>query len=252
MAAIALTAAHADNLPLKVTGDTVTVVRSFPVTITAPEGKGAVKWRLPDGVKGMPDPSRKHVLTLTAAPKGTHVITLERYRHDKEKDDIVIDEGQTTIVVGDVPGPAPEPGPTPTPIPPPTPTDVPFSGITPIGLRVMIVEESALRGKLLAGQISIIQGKRVRDYLDSKCPPGPDGKQREYWILDQNDDVSGLAQHWQDAMKRAKDKSGGKLPWLLVGNGKEGHEGELPRTVDEMLALLKKYGEPAPPKTLEK
>jgi hypothetical protein len=241
LAACTLTAAEpVKSVPLKVEGDTVTVVRSFPVTVTANPGAALYVWRYPTTFKCV---ENMNVLTIVAAPEGMHEVKVNALYVDFDSKTTKPDAGTTSLVIGSIPGPSPTPGPTPTPTPTPVPTDLPFGGMP--GLRVLLVEESEQRSKLPASQVSIIQGKRVRDYLDSKCPLSADGKQREYWMLDQNDDVSGLPQHWQDAMKRAKDKSGGKLPWVIIGNGKEAYEGELPKTVDEMLTLLKKYGEAA-------
>lgn len=108
---------------LKVAGDVVTVVRGFPVTVTAPPGAGLYFWDVPDAVKSK---SVMGVLTVTAAPPGTHAVKVTavtaRVREDRE---VVFDTREHSVVltVGQVPPPpGPQPGPTPPP-PPPAPVD---------------------------------------------------------------------------------------------------------------------------------
>lgn len=105
---------------LEVTGDTVTVVRSFPVRVTAAPGADIYVWQFPDGVRGE---AVDGVLTVTAAPKGTHRVTVTSltfvFDDAAKKWNKVRDTGEATIVVGDVPAP-PGPGPGPNP---PAPAD---------------------------------------------------------------------------------------------------------------------------------
>lgn len=228
-------AAPPKAVPLEVVGDTITVVRSFPCKVIAAKGADIYVWQFPDGVKA--SETADGVLTVTSAPKGTHRVTVTSltFAYDETTKKWVKsrDTGETAIVVGDVPVP-PGPGPDPDPTPP-TPKDVPFAGMS--GLRVLIVDESEKRSDLPPAQLNIMLGKRVSDYLAAKCAKDAKGEpERRLW--DKDWVTTGEPKHWQDAMKRKRDS----LPWLLIGNGKDGYEGPLPTTVDGMLALLKKYG----------
>jgi len=115
--------------------------------------------------------------------------------------------------------------------PPVDPAPIPLPG-----LRVMIVEESKERDRLLPGQQAAILGKQVRDYLNAKCVK--EGMQPAYWIIDKDVPVDGLEKHWRDVFARPRKS----LPWLIVSNGKTGYEGELPKNLDETMAILKKHG----------
>jgi hypothetical protein len=108
------------------------------------------------------------------------------------------------------------------------------------GLRVLIVEESKDRTKLPKAQYEQLFSKTLRDYLNANCTDDPQtGTKKAWWILDQNADAGQLAKHWQDALKRPRKGT----PWVIVSNGKAGYEGPLPATLEETLALLKKYSE---------
>lgn len=225
-------------ITLKVEGATITLVTAFPLTVTAPEGGFLYRW---SGTPGLKFVDKRNVCTVISGTKGPHTLTVSYVIYDKTKDPPITEAvGETSFAVGGV-GPVP-PGPTPPdpPVPPgPTPDPTsPFSGVEPPGLRVLIVEETEKRTELPIGQQAVIRGSVVRDYLRSKTVLSPDGKTREWWILDQNDDVTGLPKHWQDAMKMKRDS----LPWLYVGNSKTGKSMPLPKNVDEMMKILKEHG----------
>ncbi len=136
-----------------------------------------------------------------------------------------------TVVVG-TPAPVPpDPGPGPKPPDPPQPV---------AGLRVLVVYESADLGKMPRGQLDVIYGKAVRDYLSTKTTPTADGGKRGWYIADQNTDFSGESKVWQDILKRPR----AALPWLVLsdGGGKVVWEGPLPADPTAMLARLKLYG----------
>lgn len=149
---------------------------------------------------------------------------------------------EVMVTIGTAPIPPPQPpGPTPPgPNPPQPPGPTPPAPIPGDGLRVLIVYESADLSKLPPAQLNVLYAKSVRDYLDSHCVKGPDGKTPEYRIWDQNVPTANEAKTWQDAMKRSR--SG--LPWLIVSNGKTGFEGPLPPNTDAMLRTLQTYGGP--------
>jgi hypothetical protein len=114
--------------------------------------------------------------------------------------------------------------------------------ITEAGFRVLIVEETAERGKLPKDQLTILTSTEVRAYLNSHCVKGADGKTPEFRIFDKDTDVSHESQIWQKAMAAAKTTPGFVTPWLIVSDGKKGSDGPLPANVADMLAELKKYG----------
>ena len=128
-------------------------------------------------------------------------------------------------------GQAPQPPPTPpTPPKPVDPAPIPVAGF-----RVLLVEESADRGKLTPGQFRVMFGKKMRDWLDANC--AKEGQQPAYRIYDKDAKTAGDLKHWQDAMLRARTQ----VPWIVISNGVTGFEGPLPATEDETLALLQKY-----------
>jgi len=129
--------------------------------------------------------------------------------------------------------------PRPPPIPPVPPPDPPSPAPIPVaGFRVLIVYESGDLTKMPAAQQAILYSKTLRDYLNVKCVAGPDSKTREWRIFDKDVDTSGESAVWQAVMKRPRSA----VPWIVISDGKAGHEGPLPATVDETLALLKKWG----------
>lgn len=228
--ACAAFAAPPRAVPLDVSGDTVRVVRSFPVKVTAPAGAGYYAWTVPPSVTY----TRAHnVITVTAAPKGSHKITVAavsgKVGPDKVTVEFLVDEGETTLVVGDVPGPDPGPKPPDPPVPP-----------APVGdLRVLEVHEESELPKLTLEQLRIIRGPKFRDVLKSKCGPDKstaDGK--AYWMIDKDSDVSRLPKFWQDAMKRPRTE----LPFLHIFKGETPvYEGPLPTTEAGAIALVLKH-----------
>jgi hypothetical protein len=97
-------------------------------------------------------------------------------------------------------------------------------------LCVLIVEEQADRGSLPAKQIPIFDAAAVRKSI--KDAGG------DYRVHDKDDDVSLDAKWVQDAWKVERKE----LPTVIIGGPKGGSVQRLPNDVDEMLALLKKYG----------
>lgn len=151
---------------------------------------------------------------------------------------------KTIVLTGGVPVP-PGPGPTPPgPTPPVPPAPVPPAPVPPApepnpmpgvqGLHMLVVYESADLSAYPAAQVTSWQSKAVFDYLAAK------GASKNWRVWDK--DVPNLARaepKWQAAMARAKGKP---LPWVIVSNGASGYEGPAPANVNELLALLKKYG----------
>lgn len=167
---------------------------------------------------------------LTGMRSGTTVLTV-----DANGTDGPVDLYTVSITVGTPTPPPPDPGPGPGPGPPPSPAPIPVAGF-----RVLMVYESADLSKMPAAQQVILYSKPVRDYLNAKCIMGPDNKTHDWRIWDRDSDTSNESALWQAAMKRPR----ASVPWIIISDGKKGYEGPLPATVDETLALLKKYAEP--------
>lgn len=149
------------------------------------------------------------------------------------KANVASDIATTWIVIGNPPPvpPGPGPDPKPKPDPDPSPKDAPIAGD---GLRVLIVHETSQ--PLSQSQFATIYGQQFRDYLRAKCAKGADGS-AEARIWDKDVDTKDAPKHWQDAMKRPRQS----IPWLIVSNGKTGFEGPLPQTLDEALAIVKRF-----------
>lgn len=117
-------------------------------------------------------------------------------------------------------------------------------GVAPIpaeGFRVLIIEETGDRYKLSPGQLEALNSTLARDYMNSRCAKGVDGKTPEWRIWDDDftaQDLSRESKLWQDAYARPD----GPLPWIVVSNGKSGTEQELPKSEADLINLLKQYG----------
>ena len=148
-------------------------------------------------------------------------------------------ETDSAVVEVEVTGAAPAPKPAPDddkPKPkPPAPSPVP---IPVAGFRALIVYETADLAKLPSAQRAVLTSAEVRGYLNDHCTPGPDGKTKEWRVLDKDADAGGEPALWQAALKRDRKS----LPWLIVSDGKTGFEGPLPADTAATLALLRKYG----------
>lgn len=116
----------------------------------------------------------------------------------------------------------------PAPVPP-----IPIPGE---GLRVLVVYETADVSAYPASQAAIFTSAMVRNYLDAKCAKA-DGVP-EFRFLDQNANMQNASPVWQQAMLVKRDS----LPWVVIANGKNTFSGPLPKSVDDMLTLLRKYG----------
>lgn len=128
------------------------------------------------------------------------------------------------------PGPQPGPGPQPDDAKPPFPVK---------GLTVLITYESETRARLPQGQAAILQSRHVRNFLDSKCVVGPDGKTRDWRMWDDETDVSAAPELWKAAMAVPRQKD----EWLVVNNGRSFYSGPLPATAEEFMSLVSKYAE---------
>jgi len=152
--------------------------------------------------------------------------------------------------------PAPTPVP-PTPTPPapvpPTPSPVPAPQPTPqpSNLRVLFTYDPTMLANLPSGQQAILAAPALRNYLEKHCPlesncangqcPLGAAHTASYRFLPSTADVSALPVVWQGVFKTARGKP---VPRLLVVNeaGQTVIDQAWPGSVDETLALLKKYG----------
>lgn len=149
---------------------------------------------------------------------------------------VVVGTPPVPVPPGPDPGPSPpDPGPKPDPTPP-APAPIPTAG-----LRVLIVEETANRGQLPPGQADVMFARgpgSLWEFMRAKGAKDAAGNP-ELRVFDKDRNLSADPPHWQEAMKRPRTS----LPWLLVSNGKAGYEGPLPRTTEEVLAIVRKYSE---------
>jgi hypothetical protein len=182
------------------------------------------------------DPEEVGNRLLFTGPPGTYKVKLRAIRVKDGKTGI--ETVRATVVIGE-PGPPTPPTPPDPPVPPVPPTPPPSPAPIPVaGFRVLMVYETAEVSKLPAAQQQVLYSKTVRDYLNSKCVPGPDNKTKEYRIYDKDVDLTAEAKLWQEAMKRPRTS----VPWLIVSDGKTGYEGPLPANVEDAMTLLKKFG----------
>jgi hypothetical protein len=133
----------------------------------------------------------------------------------------------TTFEVGGSPTPAPPPIP---PGPDPKPIDV--APVNVAGFRALLVYESE------QGLPAPFAASSVREYLNTRCVKGEDGRTPDWRCWDQHVDPQADFAVWQSYWK--VPRSG--LPWVVVGNGRSGFSGPMPATADELLDLLKKHG----------
>lgn len=109
----------------------------------------------------------------------------------------------------------------------------PVPNVAPIpepGLNVLIIEETADRLELPAGQRDIITATDWRTKWQAKGG--------EIRVRDPSDPQPNDLAKWNTAMSRPR--SG--LPWVIISNGQTGYEGPLPESLTEWEALLAKYG----------
>jgi hypothetical protein len=151
------------------------------------------------------------------------------------------------------PPPAPQPSPQPQPQPDTPPQPNPFvpdgarggaaggrAGAEGElgGLHVLIVWETSKLSQYPKEQINAVNGQAVRQYLAAHCPKEDGVAAYRVWDPDVVD-VGNEDPVWQKALDKAKGKD---LPYVLIGKGKAGYAGPLPKDGASLLALLKKFG----------
>lgn len=139
------------------------------------------------------------------------------------------------VKIGAAPQPPPVDPPAPDPKPPepkpPEPTPQPGK------LRVLIVEETADRGKMPPAQQEILFSLAIRTYIKTACSKHSDGTP-DFRLYDDDTDVGKDLPWLQSAMKEPRNS----LPWIVLSNGSTGYSGPLPADEAATLELLKKYG----------
>lgn len=215
-----------------------TLITSFPFVVQAPTGAAIYSWVYPAAV--VADDQGDSLLVMFA-PKGRLTIGVKMLTVDFDAKKIISKYLKTTCIVGDVPvppGPGPGPGPGPDPKPPDPPMPVKLIGID--GFAVLMVFDVDASGvKATTGQDSFMRSAITRQYLDSKCANDPsraDWKAHREWKS--TADVSAESKVWKDAFGRKRTAT----PWIVISSPKGSYEGELPKTFEECIALLKKYG----------
>lgn len=204
-------AARQDDVPLTIKGDTQvikideyvkvskdrTLVKSFPLFVSAPPDVGFYRWSYPKLVEAV---DRGNTLEILFAPKGDLRIELKIesgvYDESAKKIKYVTQFSSITFAVGEVPPPGPTP-PGPTPPSPPTPDPKPPVPVPVKSFRVIFVYESAKT--LTSAQLAAMDSKLVRDYLkDNTTAEGGYVGYRKYdKDQDSSKDVSTVDKMWQ-------------------------------------------------------
>lgn len=198
-------------------------------------GPVTVRWltTLPETAWELADNDRKMFFSPPAA--GKYTIVLAGCKGEKQ---LALVAQVVEVIGGSGPTP-PEPHP-PTPIPPDPPQPTPVEPTPAPGqIRVLIVEETADRGKpamkpWVDGRV--FTSTLIREYLNTHC--SKTGNMPDWRWFDDDTDLSGESQKWKDAMAMPRSS----LPWIVICNGKDCYSGELPQTADAVLALLRKWG----------
>lgn len=105
--------------------------------------------------------------------------------------------------------------------------------VTSDEFRLLIVEETADRPKLPAGQQGVFTSTVLRKWLREHCKPLSDGS-NGFRIVDV-DDVENLPAEFKSLERPTS------TPWLYVTNGKTGLSCPLPASVDELLSKVGPY-----------
>lgn len=157
------------------------------------------------------------------------------------------------IVVG-TPTPTPGPGPGPNPNPDPDPfsgmqakqdTPDPYGAGSINSLHVLIVEDTAKRTTLSQGQVDVLFGQDVKNYLRAKAPATPDSPAGGWNIWSKTANVAGAPQVWQSAFKYANAHAK-SYPYMVISNGKNWTAGSIPADITpaKFNGVVAKYAEP--------
>lgn len=192
---------------------------------------GSLVWILEPAVQSYVSPDGATVIVNTGLTPGqlsiTQIVGATSGRVAYQKMLLRIGAGPQPPPVDPV-DPKPDPDPKP-PAPDPTPQ--------PGKLKILIVEETADRGKLPSSQMEVLFSPAIRAYVKTACSKSSDGNP-DFRVYDVDTDTAKEAGWVQVAMKEPR----ASLPWVVLSNGVTGFSGPLPKTEAETLELLKKYG----------
>jgi hypothetical protein len=209
--------------------DVACLIRTSPaglVDVASDTGPIKIRGKFVDGTPGKSETrtySGKFVYTLTAAATGKCELLIFPVGATKDSDII-----SRLLDCQLAPLPPPVPPIPPTPPTPPDPPD-PFEAAAP-AFRVLIVYESADLQKYPPAVLATLTSETWRKYVE------PKGTWR---CFDKDTDLTNSPAPFKKAMGKV-DPS--KLPYLFVGNGKTGFAGPMPANIDDLMALLKKFG----------
>lgn len=218
----------AQNIPLEIQGETVTVVKKLPFTVLAPTGHDVYFWDVPSNVKWSTSGEAGNSILVTEAPAGEVTVRVKFIKIDWANKKLGQRFGTTTFIVGTAPVPPP-----PTPDPPKPDPDNP-APINAPGYRVLMVYKKL---DYQPTQSEALFGAEARAFLNANCTPGADGKTKAYRIFPSGTDASADEPWVRDTVQRHP----GKDSYLVVSNGKTGYDGDLPATSADIMAILKKY-----------
>lgn len=184
-----------------------------------------VTWRI------NPAPVQRHTkdgtLYFGGTPGVEYTVVAQVINVDWAKQKLTVAEAEAVVKFGDALPPQPPVPPQPPQPPVPPPSTDPFGTQ---GFKVLIVLEKQEQHLLTSGQVAGIFGSTTEEYIK--------GKGGEFAILDKDNTAATLPKAWQDVMKRPR----ASMPWVVIGNGKTGFEGPVPKASAEFHDLLKKYG----------
>lgn len=107
--------------------------------------------------------------------------------------------------------------------------------VTTDGLRVLIVRETRPNRNVPPSQLSIFTSTELRAYCNQKC--AKTNGQPDFRVWDESTDATRDSKDMQ-ALFKVERKS---LPWIVVANRRKGFSGPLPKTVEETIALIRRY-----------
>lgn len=119
----------------------------------------------------------------------------------------------------------------PSPVPPPPPEPTPEVRPVESSRHVLIWRETN-NTRIPEGELQQFYGPELRNWLDAKIGRGNYRIWDQNIVIDPNESAS-----WRQAAERRPTQ----VPWIVIGSGKKAHEGPLPATAAETIALLEKY-----------
>lgn len=135
-----------------------------------------------------------------------------------------------------------------TPVPPVPPGPISKAPFESSGFAVLVIEESSDRSDLPAEQASIFTASEFHTYIRDRCETLDGEPEREryfyrVWDDDLTDEQLRFAPAKLQAAYQKIKPQATTLPWIAISDGQGGWQGPLPKTLDETMALLKKWGD---------